>query len=103
MAFNPFDNNLTANAANAVGYRPAEKGRFALASYLGWVINLLLSMLGVIFTGLIVYGGYRWLTARGNDQQVEQAKGIIRHAIIGLFITVSAGAIWITLSKFLGA
>ena len=102
MAFNPFNNNITANLAGGAGYTVRQASRYALTGYLGQIINLLLSMLGVIFTGLVVYGGYRWLTARGNDQQVEQAKGIIRHAIIGLFITVSAGAIWIAVSSFLG-
>ncbi len=101
MAFNPFNNNITANTADSAGYTVRQAGRYALTGYLGQIINLLLSMLGVVFTALVVYGGYRWLTARGNDQQVEQAKGIIRHAIIGLFITISAGAIWITVSSFL--
>lgn len=100
MAFNPFNNNIIANTGNSAGFNVGA-GAPTVSQYLGSVINVLLSFLGVIFTSLVVYGGYRWLTARGNEQQVEQAKGIIRHAIIGLFITVSAGAIWLAISSFL--
>lgn len=103
MAFNPFNGSITTDAANSAGYSVGAGGRLALANYLGWVINIVLSLLGVIFTCLVVYGGFRWLTARGNESQVDEAKGIIRHAIIGLFITVSASAIWAAVSIFLRA
>jgi len=52
-----------------------------------------LSFLGVIFVVLIVYGGILWMTAMGNDQQVDKAKKIITESIIGLVIVVLAYSI----------
>lgn len=57
------------------------------------VIQTALSFLGVVFLLLIIYGGYLWMTARGNETQVEKAKDLLTAAIIGLIIVVSAYAI----------
>ena len=59
-------------------------------------INLLrsgLSILGVIFLGLVVYGGYLWMTAQGDDKQVGKAKDTLTQAIIGLVIIMLSYAI----------
>lgn len=60
---------------------------------LGSLIQILLSFLGVIFVVLIVYSGILWMTAMGNDQQVDKAKKIISESIIGLVIVVLAYSI----------
>ncbi len=61
------------------------------------IINALLGFLGVLFTVLIIYGGFLWMTAAGNDQQVEKARKILTQATIGLLIVVLAYALstWI--------
>lgn len=65
------------------------------------VIETLLSLLGVIFVGLMVYGGYLWMTDRGNEDQVKKAKDLIASAVIGLIIVMSAYAIsYFVISKF---
>ena len=64
------------------------------------VIQAILSLLGVIFLVLIIYGGFLWMTARGNEEQVGKAKKILSAAIIGLIIVVAAYAIsWFVLSQ----
>ena len=57
------------------------------------IINGLLSLLGMLFTVLIVWGGFRWMTSQGNTQQVDEARNIIKNAAIGLIIVVMAYAI----------
>lgn len=59
----------------------------------GTVVRTLLSLLGVIFMGLLVYGGYLWMTDRGNEDMVRRAKKLISAAVIGLVIVLSAFAI----------
>ena len=60
---------------------------------IGKVIQAALSVVGVIFLILMIYGGYLWMTARGNEPQVEKAKNLITAAIIGLVIVLAAYAI----------
>ena len=57
------------------------------------VISAFLGLLGIIFISLMVMAGYKWMTASGNEEQIEQASSMIRRAIYGLIITVSAYAI----------
>jgi len=57
---------------------------------IGNVIQAFLSVFGVVFLSLIVYGGYIWLKAQGRDEEVKKAKDTIRSAIIGLAITLAA-------------
>jgi len=57
------------------------------------IIKTLLSLVGIIFLLLMIYGGYRWMTARGNDSEVTTAKNIIINASIGLIIIMAAYAI----------
>ena len=63
------------------------------AAIVGNAINVFLSILGVIFLALTVYGGYLWMTARGDDQQVTKAKDVLKTATIGIAITLAAYAI----------
>lgn len=66
------------------------------------VIQATLSLLGVIFIILIIYGGGLWMTAKGNEQQVDKARNLITAAIIGLVIVVAAYAISYFVIKTIG-
>ena len=57
------------------------------------IIYIILSLLGVIFMILMVYGGSIWMTAGGKEDRVSKAKDLIQAAVIGLIIVVSAYAI----------
>lgn len=78
------------SAAKGMGFNTGQTG---IDSLVGSIIQIALSFLGVVFIVLIVYGGYLYMTAHGNDQQVEKAKSLIRAAIIGLIIIVASYAI----------
>jgi len=73
------------------GYQEAEIS--SMSQYVGTVISAFFSLLGVIFTVLILYAGFKWMKASGREEEVKTAQDIIRRAIIGLIITVSAYAI----------
>lgn len=62
-------------------------------SQISKIIRAVLSFLGVIFLILTIYGGFLWMTARGNEQQVEKAKTLLTAAVVGLIIVISAYAI----------
>lgn len=54
------------------------------------VIFLIFSFLGMIFFGLMVYGGIRYMFARGHEEDVEKATKIFRDGIIGLLIVLAS-------------
>jgi len=59
----------------------------------GQLINAFISLFGVIFMILIIYGGYKWMMASGREEEVSKAKDIIKSAIIGLIIVMASYAI----------
>ena len=53
-------------------------------------INGMMGLMGVFFMILVIYAGYLWMTARGREEQVEKAKGLIINAAIALGIIIAA-------------
>lgn len=57
------------------------------------IINVALGLLGMIAVVIFVYGGFLWMTAAGNDEQVTKAKTMMIQAVVGMAIILSAYAI----------
>ena len=54
------------------------------------VVQIILSLTGLVFIVLIIYGGYMWGTARGNTDKVDTGRKLIFEAIIGVIIVFGA-------------
>lgn len=54
------------------------------------IIKVFLGFLGIIFTALIIAAGYKYMTAQGNDSQIEDALSQIKTGVIGLLIVMAA-------------
>jgi len=89
--------NAQAGAVNDTGIFTGD----SLATIVASVIETFLSLLGIIFVILMIYGGFTWMTAQGDESKIEKAKGTIQTAIIGLIIVVSAYSITFTVFKSL--
>lgn len=74
------------------GYARAEET--SAAAFAGKFIKAFLSLLGVMFLILMLYAGYNWMIAHGDEQKVTKAKDTLRTSIIGLAIILSAYAIY---------
>ncbi|MDD2807277.1 MAG: hypothetical protein PHW95_02005 [Patescibacteria group bacterium] len=57
------------------------------------IVNVLMGFLGIIAIIIILYGGFTWMTAGGNEEKVSQAKKIITAGIVGLVIIFISFAI----------
>src|SRR3972149_10450572 len=64
-----------------------------LSTTISNIINAVLALVGVIGLGVILYGGFRWMTAAGNEEAVGEAKKIITAGVIGLIIVIVAWAV----------
>jgi hypothetical protein len=69
--------------------------QLTLAATLGTIVQVVLSLLGIVFIILIIYAGIIWMTAEGDEAKVEKAQKILRNSIIGLLITLSSWAIYL--------
>lgn len=64
-----------------------------LEETIGTLINIALSLLGIVFLLLTLYAGWLWMTAAGDPKQTQKAKDILITAVVGLVILLSAYAI----------
>ena len=57
------------------------------------IIRYALGLLGIVALVLVMYGGFVWMTAGGNEEKIATAKKILLNGVIGLIIILSAYAI----------
>lgn len=57
------------------------------------IINVALGLLGIVALVIVLYGGFKWMTAGGSDEQVGEARKIIISGVVGLAVIFSSYAI----------
>ncbi|MFA5413286.1 MAG: Ig-like domain-containing protein [Patescibacteria group bacterium] len=54
------------------------------------IIRVVLGFLGVVALGIVLYGGFVWMTSAGNEEKIATAKKILTNGLIGLVIILMA-------------
>lgn len=57
------------------------------------IIDFILVFLGIIATAFVIYGGFLYITSRGDDGKTEEAKKIMTYAAIGIVIILVSFAL----------
>lgn len=78
-------------------------GTADIRTIVGRIIYVALGVLGTVMLVIVVYAGFLWMTAGGNEQRVEDAKRYIKNASIGLAIILCSYAItYFVIAKLMG-
>ena len=77
--------NMYDSVQNSTGLGNADPREIAAA-----VIRVMLGFLGIIAVLIILYAGFLWMTAAGNEDKITQAKGMMSAGVIGLIIILAA-------------
>jgi len=91
--------SMAASSTDTFGLNPLNSelsgtlGNSDLRTTVARLINVALSLLGVIAVVIILAGGFKWMTAGGNDDKVAEARKMIFSGVIGLAIILSSWAI----------
>jgi amino acid transporter len=103
ICFSPFSFLANADSASPALEQEKQTGAFSAAAGLnptvtigqvtGLIIETLLGFLAIIFVALLIFAGFQWMTAQGNEEKVEKSQKTIVRAIIGLAIVIAAYAI----------
>ena len=72
-----------------IGYDGEKDPRLIAAT----IINVFLGFLGIIAVVLIIWAGFNWMTAAGNEEKIDKAKDTLTAAVIGLIIILAAWGI----------
>ena len=81
MLWGGYENNVQ----NSTGLGNADPREMAAN-----VVNIMLGFLGIIAVVIILLGGFKWMTAAGNEDKVGEAKKMIAAGVIGLLIILMA-------------
>lgn len=78
-------NTITSQA----GYKTVQ-GETFIDTFVGEIITLVLGFVGALFLGIIVFAGFQWMSAGGNEEVVSKAKKKVTSSVIGLGIVTLA-------------
>jgi hypothetical protein len=56
-------------------------------------VNVALFAIGIVAVIGVIYGGYLYMTAAGNDSQVKKGRQVLTWSIIGLLVVLAAATI----------
>jgi len=93
-----FGGSFTSSGLNTSGLT----GSLMLKDVATKILNLLLSVLGIIAIISLVIGGGMYLTAYGDEKKIETAKKIVTYAIIGITISLASIVIVREVGNLLG-
>jgi hypothetical protein len=93
---NPLLENVD-KVGSGAGFQEANET--SVSTIAGTIVNVSLGFLGIIFVCLIIYAGFLWMTAAGEEDKIIKAKNIIKNCIIGLIVLLSAWAIYNIISR----
>ncbi len=54
------------------------------------ILNALFGLIGILSVIFIIYGGFVWMTAGGNQELVKKAQRTLQAGLIGIIIVLSS-------------
>lgn len=84
-------NQYQANTGLSIG--PGARAEDSVLYIVGRALQFALGFTGVIFFVYIIWAGFSWMTAGGDSGKVEDARGRVINATIGLGIIIFSYAI----------
>ncbi len=66
----------------------AEVGK--VQNFIQNIIQILVTLSGLVAAGFIVWGGFGYITSSGNPENLERSKRTILYSAVGLAITLGA-------------
>ncbi|OGF34108.1 hypothetical protein A2533_00290 [Candidatus Falkowbacteria bacterium RIFOXYD2_FULL_35_9] len=86
--------NLSATTSGLVTEEQTQsEADLLVAEKIGTIIKVFLSIIGIIFLMLIIFGGTLWMTAGGDQTQLTKGKNYIIYAAIGLVMIAGSYAV----------
>lgn len=105
MAQDSSVSNCTSGDPLCIPSPPSSFGGLAkqkdLGSLIRLVLDILLALTGVVAVVWMVIGGYQYMTAGGNEEQVEKGRRALTNSIIGLAVIILSYAIVQVVANFL--
>lgn len=77
--------NKTAGSAD-ISQIENDDATTGLTTLLGITINYLFGAVAIVFLTIILVGGYIWMTAQGQQEQIDRAKKFVLNGVFGMMV-----------------
>lgn len=57
------------------------------------IVNTMLFVLGIVAVVMIIFGGFKYVTANGDASKISSAKNTILYSVVGLVVAIMAWGI----------
>jgi len=84
-----------------VGFLGGPAGRASFGGFVQQLIEIALLVVGSLAVLSLIIGGFRYVTAYGNEEQLESAKRIVKNSIVGLLIVILSFVMVRVIANFL--
>ena len=85
-----------------IGSGGIEKGGTATGLILGNVIGGMMIVAFILAMIYLITGAFHWITSGGDKASLENARGKIIHALVGLIVMAAVWAVMTLVGQFLG-
>jgi hypothetical protein len=82
-----------AGMGKELGYKTDAVTKDIFLAKVGTIISTVLGLLGVLVLVMIIYYGFIWMTAGGNEKAITEAKDSFQSLIVGLILILGAYAV----------
>lgn len=86
----------------SIGQGPKEQGVTALGQLITNVIGGMVIVGFVVALFYLITGGFHWITSGGDKASLENARGKIIHAILGVVVLVATWSVMSVVAQFFG-
>jgi hypothetical protein len=93
LAVDPFGEACKGANADTTVCKGTDDQLLGANGFLSKVINLFLTIAGIVAVIAIIIGGIRYTTSGGDQGQIKSAKDTILYAVVGLVVAIMAFAI----------
>ena len=84
-------------------YAQTTGGVSQIQSFIQSVIQVLVTLAGLVAVGFFVWGGFGYITSSGNPESLDRSKKTIMYSAIGLAIVMGAFVLSNIISQLAGA
>ncbi len=73
----------------------------AVEGFLNTIIQWMWAIAAFVVVIFFLYAGFLFVTAGGNDDQINKAKGIVKWGLIGVVVMILAGSVMAIMQSFI--
>ncbi len=96
------NSNRSGNSITGIGIQPVGNGVSQLETIISSIIGFITIVAFIFFVFQIIFAGYSFISAQGDEKKLEAARSKLTNGILGLTIVVIAFGFTAFIAKILG-